>query len=415
MTDAATPGAPQTLPPARPLLRRGDMRALLFSLFIAGAGQTFSFAVLPALGRRLDLSSLQMSLVITLAAVVFIIGGPVWGRVSDIFGRRRVILFGGACYGATTALFGLAAIAGLEGWIESGTALVCLIAARMLFALLSGGMFPASFAYIADNTTREARSSGMALAGASFGLGAVAGPALAAGVAGFGLPAPFFLFAGLASVASAFCWFTLKAPERKARGPSPSFRITDKRFIPLMVYGVLVFMTVGSLQQATGFYLQDILGVSPEQSVRLTGIAITAASFCSVLMQAAVAQRLKWAPKRMLAVGAITSCAGAALFVAAEPYWLMVAAVGMMGAGFGLADPGLAAGMSLLVGPTRQGMVAGLGGMTRGMGFMLGPLMGGATYAWSPSAPYAISVVLLALAFGLALMARVPKPEDQVT
>ena len=234
MTDAATPDSPHTLPPARPLLRRGDMRALLFSLFIAGAGQTFSFAVLPALGRRLDLSSLQMSLVITLAAVVFIIGGPVWGRVSDIFGRRRVILFGGACYGATTALFGLAAIAGLEGWIESGTALVCLIAARMLFALLSGGMFPASFAYIADNTTREARSSGMALAGASFGLGAVAGPALAAGVAGFGLPAPFFLFAGLASVASAFCWLTLKAPERKARGPSPSFRITDRRFIPLI-------------------------------------------------------------------------------------------------------------------------------------------------------------------------------------
>lgn len=415
MTGPAAVPESEPAVPAPSLLRRGDVRALMFALFIAGAGQTFSFAVLPALGRRLDLSAFEMSLVITLAAVCFIVGGPIWGRISDLFGRRRVILFGEVAYVITTVGFGLIAIAGLEGWLDSGTTLILLIVARMLYSLLSGGMFPASFAYVADSTSREARSRGMAMAGAAFGLGAVAGPALAAAVAGFGLPAPFFLFAALAGVAGVICWATLKGPTRESRGPVHSFRITDPRFIPLILYGVLVFMTMGSLQQATGFYLQDVLGVTPERSVRLTGIAITAASLFSVLMQAVVVQRLNWAPRRLLVAGAITACAGAALFVAAEPYWLMVTAIGIMGAGFGLADPGLSAGMSLLVGPTRQGMVAGIGGMTRGMGFMLGPMMGGLTYAWSPSAPYAISVALLAIAIVIALQARVPKPEERVT
>lgn len=404
---------PESAAPALPLWRRGDIRALLFALFIAGAGQTFSFAVLPALGRELGLSAFETSLIITMAAIVFMLGGPVWGRISDRFGRRRVILFGDACYGLTTALFAVFAIAGLEGWIDPGTTLILLIAGRMFYALLSGGMFPAAFAYIADNTSRAARGRGMALGSAAFGLGAVIGPALAAAVSPFGLVAPFFLFAALAALATAICWAWVKAPERDARGALPSFRL-NRRFLPLMACGVLLFSTLGSLQQATGFYVQDLLRVTPGESVTLTGFIITAASLFSVLMQLVLVQRLQWPPKRLLVTGALVIAAGAALFVVAEPYWMMLAAAALMGAGFGLADPGFTAGMSLLVGPGRQGVIAGLGGMTRGMAFLVGPLVAGLTFeALGPRAPYVVSTVSVLLAFALLRAIRVPRPEDQ--
>ena len=401
--------------PAQSLLQRGDIRALLFGLFIAGAGQTFSFAVLPALGRRLGLSSFDMSFIITMAAIVFMFGGPVWGRISDTFGRRRVILFGGACYGLTTALFAVFSIAGLEGWLDAGTTLVLLIIGRMLYALLSGGMFPASFAYIADNTSREARGRGMALGSAAFGLGAVIGPALAAAIAPLGLVAPFFLFAALAAIATTVNWVWVKAPERDARGALPRFRFS-RRFLPLMLCGVLLFSTQGSLQQATGFYIQDLLRVLPDDSVKLTGFIITAASAAAVLMQIAIVQRLQWRPKRLIATGAFITAIGAALFVVADAYWVMLVAGALMGAGFGLGDPGFTAGMSLLVGPGRQGVIAGLGGMTRGMAFMVGPLVAGITFeALGPRAPYIFSTASLVAALALVLLIRVPRPEDQVT
>lgn len=406
---------PSTAAPALPLWRRGDIRALLFALFVAGAGQTFSFAVLPALGRALGLDAVDTSLIIVLAAIVFMLGGPVWGRLSDRFGRRRVILFGGAWYGITTALFAVFAIAGLEGWIDAGTTLVLLVAGRMLYALLSGGMFPAAFAYIADNTAREARGRGMALGSAAFGLGAVIGPALAAAVSPFGLVAPFFLFAALAALATAICWVWVQAPERDARGPLPSFRL-NRRFLPLMLGGVLLFSTLGSLQQATGFYIQDLLGVTPDESVTLTGLIITAASGAAVAMQIGVVQRLQWPPKRLMLTGAAIAAAGAALFVVAEPYALMLVAGAVMGAGLGLIDPGFTAGMSLLVGPGRQGVIAGLGGMTRGMAFLVGPLVAGLVFeAFGPRAPYLVNIAALLLAFLLLWRTPVARPEDPVT
>jgi MFS family permease len=415
MPDPAARPEPEVTASAVPLWRRRDIQALLFALFVAGAGQTFSFAVLPALGRELGLDAVDVSLIIILAALVFMVGGPVWGRISDRFGRRRVILFGGAWYGITTALFAVCAIAGLAGWIDPGTTLVLLIAGRMLYALLSGGMFPAAFAYIADNTAREARSRGMALGSAAFGLGAVIGPALAAALAPLGLVAPFFLFAALAGLATAICGAWVKAPERDMRGALPGFRL-NRRFLPLMLAGVLLFSTLGSLQQATGFYIQDLLQVTPADSVSLTGFIITAASGAAVLIQIGIVQRLRWPPKRLLLTGALITAAGAALFVAAESYWLMLLAGAVMGAGLGLIDPGFTAGMSLLVGPGRQGAIAGLGGMTRGMAFLVGPALGGLTFeAFGPRAPYAVSIAALLLAFALLWRTPVARPEDPVT
>ena len=85
--------------------------------------------------------------------------------MSDKIGRRPVLLttLGGTCLG-----YGLWIFAG-DFWI--------LVLSRVLSGIASGNLSVAT-ASIADVTSRESRSKGMAFVGVAFGLGFVVGPAL---------------------------------------------------------------------------------------------------------------------------------------------------------------------------------------------------------------------------------------------
>ncbi len=99
------------------------------------------------------------------AAMQFVFA-PIWGRISDRWGRRPVILLGLGGSAASFLAFGLA------------PNLPVLFAARVLAGILTAASIPAAQAYIADITLPERRSSSMALVGIAFGLGFAFGPVL---------------------------------------------------------------------------------------------------------------------------------------------------------------------------------------------------------------------------------------------
>jgi MFS family permease len=101
----------------------------------------------------------------SLYAILQFFFAPVWGRLSDKFGRRPILLItvGGTCLG-----YGL--------WVFAGNFWV-LVLSRILGGIASGNLSVAT-ASIADVTSRESRSKGMALVGVAFGLGFILGPAL---------------------------------------------------------------------------------------------------------------------------------------------------------------------------------------------------------------------------------------------
>jgi MFS family permease len=101
----------------------------------------------------------------SLYAILQFFFAPIWGRLSDKVGRRPVLLYtlGGTCLGYLLWIF-----AG-DFWI--------LVLSRILGGVASGNLSVATAA-IADVTSRENRSKGMALVGIAFGLGFILGPAL---------------------------------------------------------------------------------------------------------------------------------------------------------------------------------------------------------------------------------------------
>lgn len=96
---------------------------------------------------------------------------PIWGRVSDLHGRRPLILLSLGGSAISFIAFGFA------------PNLVVLFVARVAAGVLSAASIPTAQAYIADVTTPEKRAGGMAVLGASFGLGFGLGPMIG-GIAG---------------------------------------------------------------------------------------------------------------------------------------------------------------------------------------------------------------------------------------
>jgi MFS family permease len=100
-----------------------------------------------------------------LYSVLQFISAPIWGSLSDFFGRRRIILI---------SLLG--SLTGYITWGLSGS-FIFLVFARLINGLMAGNLSVATAA-IADITDEKSRSKGMALIGVSFGLGFMLGPAI---------------------------------------------------------------------------------------------------------------------------------------------------------------------------------------------------------------------------------------------
>src|SRR5262249_9033023 len=97
---------------------------------------------------------------------------PIWGRLSDRYGRRPILLVSTAGAAISYILFALSS--GLE---NHAAALWCMAASRS-FAGMCGGNITVAQAYIADITPPAQRSKRMGLIGMAFGLGFIFGPAI---------------------------------------------------------------------------------------------------------------------------------------------------------------------------------------------------------------------------------------------
>jgi EmrB/QacA subfamily drug resistance transporter len=89
---------------------------------------------------------------------------PIWGRLSDLYGRRRMYLIAVAIFLVGSALCGVA-----TGMIE-------LIAARVLQGIGAGGIIPLSMTIIGELYTLKERPQTQALFSGVWGLASIAGP-----------------------------------------------------------------------------------------------------------------------------------------------------------------------------------------------------------------------------------------------
>lgn len=405
MDEGNRTGAGEQAPP------RWALTALFAALAASASSQSFVFAVLPPLGRSMAFTDVQTSAIITVAAIAFVLVAPVWGAVSERWGRRNVILLGMVMASVSTALFGAVIQFRLDGAIGAGAALLLLIGARLVLTCFTSGVFPAAQAYVADVTPAERRASGMALISSAFALGSVAGPAIAWAMSGISLVAPFYGMAVLILGTALAVAATMREPDHAAR-PEAGARDhtlnlgTTWRFLLSITFGVTSYAVV---MQVTALRLQDLLGLTAEQAARDAGAALMVMAVAMILSQGLLVRKLGWDPSRLLRRGVPYAMLAMLGLTQAASFTHFMLAMALYGVALGLVIPGNFAALSLAAGRAAQGRIAGLAGAAQGIGMVVGPMGGAALYQLDPVAPFVGGAVLLALVCLLVFMAPVPK------
>ena len=377
---------------------------LFVSLVCMGAGQTVLFNILPPLSRQLGLSSVQTTSIFSVSALIWVFTSTFWGKKSDIWGRKPVMLLGLIAFAASFALFASVMLGGLNKWIPAVLVFPLLIVTRSIYGTLGSGTSPAAQAYVADRTTAQERLSGVATIGSAFGLGTTVGPGVASVFVVIGLLAPFYFISAVALVSAAAIWFFLpeRTPPRQREAVVSTLKWYDGRVLPFVIFAVVLSTASTVPFQTMGFFFMDVLHIKQDVAPQFILVGQMASSMAALFAQLVVVQRFAISARRLTYLGLAAALVSCAIFLVMGHFGPLVFALALSGLGFGMARPGFTSGASLSVEPHEQGAVAGIIGGASATGFIAGPLIGW-MYEYSPYLPYIFAVVLLA---GLALFMR---------
>jgi EmrB/QacA subfamily drug resistance transporter len=150
------------LPPRRKLAILG---AILLTMFLASLDQTVVGTALPRIITDLNGANLY-AWVVTSYLLTSTITVPIYGKFSDVFGRKVMLMLGVCLF-----LFG----SWLSGASQNMTQLVLF---RAIQGLGAGALFPIVIAIIADLYSPRERGRFQGLFGAVFGLSFIVGPFL---------------------------------------------------------------------------------------------------------------------------------------------------------------------------------------------------------------------------------------------
>ena len=169
------------------------MHALLLTVFIDTVGFGIVLPLLPFFAEKFGATPMVVTLLATVYSFSQFIFAPLWGRLSDRFGRRPIILF---------TLAGM--IIGYALLAFSGSLFLLFFARAFTGAMAANG--GVVHAYVADITKTSERAGGMGKLGAAHGLGFIVGPAIGGVFAGSdpsnpNLIGPFLIAGGLSACA----------------------------------------------------------------------------------------------------------------------------------------------------------------------------------------------------------------------
>src|ERR687894_1280769 len=188
--------------------RPHPMRSLLILSTAALAFALAQTTLIPALGelaRALDTDANGVAWTLTGYLLSAAVCTPIFGRLGDMFGKRRMLVISLAVFAGGSVVSALA------------PNLELLVAGRFLQGA-GGGIFPLCFAIIRDEFPREKVSSSIGLISATFGIGGGAGLILG-GVLVDGASYHWSFWLGAAMAAAAAVLTQLMIPESPNRSP----------------------------------------------------------------------------------------------------------------------------------------------------------------------------------------------------
>ena len=250
MTQAVATAVPVGVDPRT---RTQIVAAVLLGLFLAALDQSVVGTALPRI-----VTDLRGNDIYTWAFTAYIltatISGPIYGKLSDLFGRRPILLFAVSVFLIGSLLSGLSQ----EMWQ--------FVAFRGIQGLGAGALFPVALAVIGDMFDASERGKYQGLVGGIFGLSSVIGPAIGGVITDtVGWHWVFFVNLPLGAIVFAVIWRAL--PTFRPSGARPKIDYLGASVLA----GALVPLLVGLTNKQTGNWSDPAVG-----GLIVLGLAIAA-------------------------------------------------------------------------------------------------------------------------------------------
>lgn len=340
-----------------------------------------------------------MSALISVFAACTFFAAPVFGALSDRYGRKSILIISllGSVIGYV--LFGI------------GGALWVLFVGRIIDGLTAGNI-TTLFAYIADSTEPNERAKWFGYVGAVMGIGKIGGPALGGLLGSISLSLPFYVTAALIFISGVAVYFLLPESlpvEKRTKHLTLSSFNTFSHFKDifslkevklLLIPGVLFYMGIGIFQFNFTVFLKDVYQWGP----LIIGTLLTLVGVCEIISRAVVLPwLLKHVTERNIALTGLLGLATGLAFIMASIHVHSVVIISLavicIICGEGLFEPTYNGRLSQSVDESKQGKLQGVSQSLQSANNMLVPLFAAAIYFYSAGALYALAagIVLLAV------------------
>jgi multidrug resistance protein len=348
---------------------------------------------------------------------------PLWGRLSDMYGRRPLILLSLAGASVAFTIFAFA------------NSLLMLFVARMASGILTSASLPTAQAYIADVTPPEKRSRGMAVIGIAFGVGFAFGPFIGGWLGHYNLSYPPLFVAVLSACNFVWCLFALPEShtERDIAAARKATILDMEPFRRAFARpGLAELLTVFSIA-SFGFALMEstftwvilanfvkhgvtqVLTASQMEAraASLAGPIFGVVGVTATVVQGAIYGGLgkRLGDLRLVRVGGVILIFAFLGVGFAPTVFLLGVAAASIALGNGMMGPSLSSLVTRAADPTERGGVAGVQQGLGSLARIVGPLVGTNLFERTGSGPtYVTAAALVLVALGLSL--RVSNPTD---
>jgi len=378
------------------------MAALVGVVLIGMTGFGVFLPIFPFLALEVGATPTAATIAMGAYSLGQLISSPFWGRLSDKFGRKPILIIG--MIGSVVSYLWLARAASVE---ELG-------AARLFGGLMAGNV-GAAFAAAADLSDDKTRARNMGLLGAAVGLGFIAGPALGALLIGEQESRASFALvcmisaalAGGGALAALFLFRESLPPEaRHKQGDARVSRLSLLFSRPALTRFVIVTFLVIAAQAM----METVFGLWADAQLqwgaREVGWTLAGLGFGAALLQGGAAGRMArlLGERTTLLIGLALFAAGFGGMGVSRDAAALIAALTALVIGIGLATPALNALIAEQATEHERGAVMGLSQSASALGRVAGPLASGPLFElFSPGTPFVAASILMLAALFVAL------------
>jgi multidrug resistance protein len=401
---------------------KGKLTVLMITAFVDMLGLIIIYPLLPFYAEHLGANATMVGALIASFSVAQLLAAPVWGWLSDRYGRRPAILVGLLLSAVAYLIFAFA------------NSLWLLFLSRIVQGL-GGGTIGVVQAYVSDVSETKDRAKMLGWLSAVTSLGAVIGPAIGSALVRFGgHNAPGLGSAALCLLVSVFAWRFLRESRGTATmemavvsqhggGTGAIRRVLTHPNDPATRLIWIYAIAIGAFYGTTAILplvLADRLGVN-EQNV---GYFVMYLGGIGVVVRTGILGRMiEWLGEaRLCRIGLVLLAAGLALVAEIHSYPTMFLSFTLMPVGTAFIFPAVTAMLSRVVSKSERGLYMGVQHTFGGISRVSFPLATG--YAMDrigKSVPYVIAggMVLLSLVLTSSMEryaeppSAAPRPEPE--